>query len=143
MTIQTTRWSPDTCTCVLEYTWDDTLPNDQITPTYSNTISKCPDHSSQSGDTLFNIVNEENPRKNITLQMLLDNGPSTLYDLVGGTTRVLKKNIGFNFSWSGTAPNRVLTVSFTGITLTNAQKNTAQSVLNTRFGIGKVVLVVA
>jgi hypothetical protein len=50
----------------------------------------------------------------------------------------LKNNITYDFSWSGTAPDRVLNISFTGITLTNQQKNTIRTVLNNRFGIGKV-----
>lgn len=29
MAIQTTRWSPDTCNCVILYQWDDALPDDQ------------------------------------------------------------------------------------------------------------------
>ena len=141
MTINTTRWSPDTCACVIEYTWDDSVPDSSRVHTLGNIINKCSDHSSLSNANVYTALTEENPRKNITKQHILDNSPTTaLYDIVNGN-RQLKPNIFFNYSFSGTAPNRVLTISFTGITLTTNQKNTIQSALNTRFGSGKVLIV--
>jgi len=141
MVINTTRYSPDTCDCVIEYTWDSTQSESTRVHTLSNYVHKCTAHSGLATDTdRWNTVFEENPRKNQALQNILDNSPTTaLYDIVSGN-RQLKANIGFNFSFSGIAPNRVLTVSFTGITLTTNQKNTLQSFLNTRFGVGKVVI---
>ena len=141
MTIRKTRWANDTCDCVVEYTVDDSVPQDSMVPILSNVVNKCPFHSSLPSDTdVWNSIKEENPRKNNALQHILDNGPTSLYDLAG-SSKVLKAGITFNFSWSGTAPNRVLTVSFTGITITPAQKNTAQAFLNNKFGVGKVVVV--
>jgi hypothetical protein len=141
MTIKTTRWSPDTCTCVIEYRWDDTQPESSRTHTLDNYVSKCPAHTILADDTTrYNTVLEENPRKNNALRHILDNSPSTgLYDTVNGI-RELKSNIRFDFTWSGTAPNRVLNITFTGITLTTNQKNTLQSALNTRLGSGKVLI---
>ena len=140
MTIQTTRWSPDTCSCVIEYTWDDTEPEATRTHTVSNYINTCTEHSLLADNTTrWNTITEENPRKNTALQVALDNGPTTLYDL-SGTSRVLKPTITYNYSWSGIPPNRVLTISFTGVSLTNAQKTTIRNALNTRFGTGKVLL---
>ena len=139
MTIKTTRYSPDTCQCVLEYTWDDTLSETNRTHTLSNYVNKCSAHASLSNTDGWNAVFEENPRKNIARQLSLDNGPTSLYDTVDGT-RQLKSTITYNFSWSGVAPNRVLTISFTGVSLTTQQKNTIQTALNNRFGIGKVVI---
>jgi len=141
MTIQTTRYSPDTCACVIDYTWDDTLTEDNRVHSLKTYINKCPSHISLATDNdRWNAVFEENPRKNKTLQNILDNGPATLYDLVNGSKQ-LKRTITYSFSWSGTAPNRVLTVSFTGIVLTTNQKNIAQTFLNNQFGAGKVLIV--
>lgn len=141
MAIKTTRFSPDTCGCVLEYTWDDTLSESQRTHTLSNFVTRCPAHSSLASDTdRWNAVFDENPRKNNARQLCLDNGPTSLYDIIDGT-RQLKSTINYNWSWSGTAPNRVLTISFTGISLTTQQKSTIQTALNTRFGSGKVLIV--
>jgi hypothetical protein len=138
MTIQTTRWSPDTCPCVIEYSWDDTLSEANRIHTLS-TISKCPTHQALSDNTAYSTVLDENPRKNIAHQLVLDNGPATLSDLINGT-RQLKAGIVLGFSWSGTVPNRVLTISYTGITLTTNQKNSIQTFLNNRFGSGKVLI---
>ena len=142
MVINITRWSPDTCDCVIEYSWDSTQPESSRTHTLSNYINKCAAHAALADDnTRWNTVFEENPRKNQALQNILDNSPTTaLYDIVNGN-RQLKAALGFNFSFTGTAPNRVLTISFLGISLTTNQKNTIQTFLNTRFGVGKVLIV--
>jgi len=140
MATKVTRWSPDTCDCVIEYSWDDSVPEDQRVHTLSNYVNKCAAHSALSTDTdRWNAVFEENPRKNIAHQLILDNAPTAMYDLVN-SNRVLKSGIAINLSWSGTAPNRVLTISYTGITLTTNQRNTIQTFLNNRFGVGKVLL---
>lgn len=144
MTIKTTRYSPDTCSCVLEYDWDDTLTESERVHTFK-TISKCPAHSALADKPAYDSVIEENPRKNNSLQTCLDNGPAGLYDIspTDGTHQ-LKNGITFNFSWSGNAPNRVLTISFTtsgGGALTTQQKNSVQTFLNNRFGSGKVLIV--
>jgi len=139
MAIRTTRWSPDTCTCVIDYTWDDTTSETNRVHTLS-TITKCPAHIAQTDSTAYSTVLDENPRKNIALENILSSSPTTaLYDTVNGT-RQFKQGINVNFSWSGTAPNRVLTLTITGISLTTPQKNTLQTALNTRLGSGKVVL---
>ena len=142
MAINTTRYSPDTCGCVIEYTWDTTVPELSRTHTLSNYVTKCAAHASLATDQdRWNCVFEENPRKNQALQNILENSPTTaLYDTLSNGSRQLKNSIVFNFSFSGTAPNRVLTLSFTGISLTTNQKNTLQSALNTRFGSGKVLI---
>lgn len=141
MAIKTTTWALDTCDCVIEYQWDDSLPPDQITTTPSNVVKKCTFHSSLSNNTtFFNTLLEENPRKNIAYQHILDNGPTTLYDIVNGN-RQIKPGVSINFTWSGTAPNRVLTLTLVGATLTTAQKNTVQTALNNKFGIGKITLI--
>ena len=141
MATKTTKYSPDTCDCVIEYTWDDSVPADIRTHTLSTYINKCSAHSGLATDQdRWNSIFEENPRKGQALQLVLDNGPTGLFDTLSSGNRVLKESIKFNFTWSGTAPNRVLTISFTGINLTTNQKNTLQSALNTRFGTGKVLI---
>jgi hypothetical protein len=90
---------------------------------------------------VFDSGKEENLRWDNSIQTIIDNGPAGLYDIVeGGTARVIKKSIIVNFSWSGTVPNRVLTITVANFTLTNNQRTTIQNRLNTIFGVGKVVL---
>ena len=140
MVINITRWSPDTCACVVEYTWDSTQSESTRVHTLSNVVSKCPAHQALSDSTIYSTLVDENPRKNTALQTVLDNSPTTaLYDIVNGN-RTLKPTIGYSFSFTGTAPNRVLNLSFTGITLTTQQKTTIQTALNTRFGSGKTII---
>lgn len=130
-----TRWTPDTCDdppCVFEYT-------DDGTGTLTTTINKCTRHSSQADSTAYDNVKEENQRKNLSHQFIMDNGPAGLSDLVNGV-KTLKNNITISWTWSGTPPDTILTLSYSGITLTQNQRNTVQSALNTRFGSGKVVL---
>jgi hypothetical protein len=141
MAIHTTRWSPDTCSCVIEYTWDDNDPPEARPHNLSTYVNKCAEHTILAADnTRYDTVKEENSRKNIAHQGILDNGPSSLYDLTPEGSRVLKGGITISWSWTGTPPNRVITLTYTGITLTTNQRNTAQTWLNNRFGAGKVIL---
>lgn len=140
MTINRTRWSPDTCECVIEYSWDDSVPAENRTHSLYNVVQRCPAHNALSSLDIFSTLMDENPRKNNALSHVLDNGPTSLFDTTSEGARVLKGNITFNFSWSGTAPDRVLTINFTGINLTQNQKNSIQTFLNNRFGSGKVLI---
>lgn len=139
MTTQFTRWTLDTCPCTVLYSWDDSTSGNTRVHTLEN-ILKCPAHDSLSDSNAFSTILNENPRKGGSLQIFLDNGPTSLWELNEDGARILKKGIKFNFSWSGTAPNRVLTISFTGITLTTQQKATAQNLINNKFGSGKVIV---
>ena len=139
MTIKTTRWTLDSCGCVVEFTWDDAVAQASRTHTYSNHINRCTAHSSGTASSAYDVCLEENQRKNNALQVALDNGPTGLYDTVN-SARQLKPTITYNYSWTGVSPNRVLSISFTGITLTTAQKSTIQTAQNTRFGAGKVTV---
>ena len=141
MTTKITRFSPDTCECVIEYSWDSESTEANRTHTLSNYVNKCSAHQGLATDQdRWNAVFEENPRKNIARKLLLDNAPTAVFDIIYGN-REFKSGISFNFSWSGTAPNRTLTISLTGVTLTNQQRNTIQNALNNRFGNGVVTIV--
>lgn len=143
MAIKTTNWKPDTCDCIIEQGIDDSLPQAQQVLFGVSSIFKCPAHSHINNvDDHFNAVNEENPRKNFSLDEILQNAPNNnWFDIDADSgARVFKKGITINWNWTGTAPNRVLTLTFTGVSLTTAQKNTLQTRLNNRFGNGKVIL---
>jgi hypothetical protein len=143
MTIRTTRYSPDTCDCIIEYTWDDTIPEDSIVLTLDQVKTRCAAHAGMANNTdVYTTVTEENSRKNLAHRNLLDNGPNIIYDIDASSgTRVFKKGIRISWNWTGTVPNRMLTITLTGITLTTNQRNNAQTALNTRFGVGRVTLV--
>jgi hypothetical protein len=140
MAIVTTRWSPDHCVCVVEYQWDTTTNENTRIHTYSTHINVCPDHSPLGQNVNgYNAMLEENQRKNNNLQTMIDNAAAQLSS-TGSAGGQLKNGITYNISYTGTAPNRVLNVSFSGITLTTAQKNALQNAANTKFGTGKVVI---
>jgi hypothetical protein len=140
MVINTTTWSPDTCECQIEYDWDSEATEENRTHTLKRFVNKCQAHAALGADdNIWNTVLEENPRKNVAHQLILDNGPAALSDLIDGSRR-LKAGITFNFSWSGTAPNRVLTISVNGLSLTTQQRNAIETFLANRFGAGRVLI---
>lgn len=147
MTTKYTEWSPDTCDCILKYSFDDSLPPDQIVNTISFVKRTCQFHQNllPNAAVTYSCILDENQKKNNTLQLALDNLTSRIADTFinedGSTYVQLKNNIAFNFSFSGTAPNRVLTVSFLGAGLTTQEKNSLQTKLNNKFGAGVVLIV--
>jgi hypothetical protein len=139
--IKQTRRTLDTCSCRVIYEWDSSLPSNQITHTVIS-FEKCPVHAGIAGsnqDVYDNVVCKENSKKNIGVDTLLQNAPSTLFDLNVDGNRIFKKGIEALWTFTGTAPNRLLTISVIGITLTQNQKNAIQTKLNEKFGISNVV----
>lgn len=67
MAIKTTRWHPDTCSCIVEYQWDSDLPVEQRTHTPSATIRECEFHQNLSVVDHFTAVQAENQGKNIAI----------------------------------------------------------------------------
>ncbi|GAH87731.1 unnamed protein product [marine sediment metagenome] len=61
---QITRWSPDTCSCVLDIEWDDTEPESSRTHTIKAVVSRCGSHQAGSDEGIFKAVLSENTRKN-------------------------------------------------------------------------------
>jgi hypothetical protein len=128
-----TTWSPDTCECIIEYEADGNL---------TRVIKACDAHKGDTEQTIFQNLKEENPRKNNALKEILDNAPPGLFDVDAESgSRVFKQGINLDFAWSGVKPNRILTLTVKGITLTANQLNAVQTKLNNKFGPGKVTLV--
>lgn len=129
MTVRTTRWSPDTCGCILEYEWDDAAPQDQRVHSYKNTVKSCPEHGALAGAPLYTTVVAENTVKNRVV-------PTALSLL----TAFNEEKLNEIFQWWFDA-QRVLNVTFVGLSLTNQQKNQLQDFFNQALGAGKVKLV--
>ena len=142
MVIKTTLWSPDTCGCQFEYEWDDALPEDTRQHNFKRVAKDCVSHAHLTGNSkrdMYDSSLEENRRKNGTIQELLDKAAADFGEVDPQSgSMVLKKNINVNWTWSGTSPNRVMTFTVSGITLTTQKKTAAQNFLNNRFGVGKV-----
>lgn len=145
MTIQTTRWTPDTCgvnpPCIIEYTWDDSVPPDSRVHTFSTYIQKCVNHSGLADVSGYAVVTEENPRKNIARQLIIDNAPPAFVNVGTSGVKTLLSGLSINFTVSGVVPNRVFGMIFTGTTLTSGQISNVQNRLDTRFGTDRVIFI--
>jgi hypothetical protein len=65
-----TRWSPDTCSCVVEYDSDD----GGKTIRHTASISTCRKHARHAGQAHLDAVHQHNRSKNEVLNHLMDNG---------------------------------------------------------------------
>lgn len=66
--IRETTWSPDTCGCVLTYTWDDADPQETRVHVYQESAKVCLAHARLLGkESHLDTVMEENQRKNHVL----------------------------------------------------------------------------
>lgn len=81
-----TRWSPDTCKCVLEYEWDD-LDRPTV-HTFSKLINACDLHGKIDLKDIFARIKKDNQTKNVIKNELLVN---TANYLVSGKSDVEAK----------------------------------------------------
>lgn len=116
MVIKTTRWSPDTCNCVVEYTWDTDDPPTGRNHNFKNIVKVCPAHESlPNGLAMYDAIRDENPRKNKVLNAFVQNSDDigeSYTDDNGEPNRKLKDNIDFEYEFTGEAPNRRIEVQF-------------------------------
>ena len=141
--ISAIEWRPP-CGCVMIYEYDNDLPLASRTITCTAVTKTHPEHpagAAGGNQQHHDQVLKESRKVHWTLGGALDALPAQLAetDPESGSL-VLKKGITFNWSFSGTFPNRVCTVSFTGVTLTTQQKNTLQNKANQLFGTGQVIV---
>ena len=139
MTIQLVGWRLDTCSCYIVEQYDDT------DPTYTKTLyevrNKCAAHIDIPDELLYGVVREENSTWAIAFQGLLDNASSTVYELDEWGNKNLKQTVYVSYSWTGTAPIRVLNITITGASLTTNQKKNIQTFFDTKFGVGHVLII--
>jgi hypothetical protein len=63
------RYSPDTCSCVLLETWDDTQASEARVHVFEAMEVICAAHQDDHGPTLYQRIVHENRRKNLVLAM--------------------------------------------------------------------------
>lgn len=132
MATKVTRWSPDTCGCVVEYTWDDAIPEDARAHLYEGHVRKCSRHNTITGEPAYAVVQEENTRKNRSMTILADNIPEVVQETPAG------KRLSSEPVWAYNADG-VLEIVFL-IPISAASKDRARLVLDTEFGLGEVRL---
>lgn len=126
MSKKITRWSPDTCGCVLEYEWD--TEEEPRKHTFSKLINRCSVHAlSPTDKDCYDTVLEENQRKNKAFGI----AEAIIPGLQSG-----------NYHWAFDA-GRNLEVDFIDVSLNIAQKNQITQECDTEFGSGKVKVMTA
>lgn len=69
---QTTRWSPDTCGCVIEYEWDDSVKDTEREHTISRIVQPCKEHEGlglKDADHFLQVT-QENVSKNQAFEIV-------------------------------------------------------------------------
>jgi hypothetical protein len=129
-----TTWSPDTCECVLEYEWDDAVPENERTHAIVNVVKKCEFHQHHSDkDAHFDDVLNENRHKNQVLAEILKNLPEDEKNISvknGRNVTTFKVNPKWKFD-----ENRVLQVELTSKISKTLLKNNISSILERDFQI--------
>lgn len=140
--IRTTRWSPDTCDCLIEYTWDDTVPESSRVHTPARSIHLCPEHAALSTPPLhYAVLAEENPRKNELIDQLtawaVANVPAWITTDAAGNTILDPARI--RWYWDNGASPRVLHIVIAGIS--PGQRDTLTTLIASRPKLsGRVVV---
>jgi hypothetical protein len=120
--LKTQRWSPDTCTCVMLETWDDTTTEAERVHTFHTMEVICSFHASQAGVTAYTTVRGENRRKNLVAVMARSIRPAF---------------VDTDYTWTFDAQRRVIV---TIANLSQAQKTALQNAADAQFGPGLVVV---
>lgn len=124
--MKTTRWTPDTCDCVLEYEWDETKSQSERTHAFKNVVKKCDAH--QNSQQPYDTVKEENERKNKFYAEIIENLSTAVEEKTqedGSVVKDFKK--GKDFKWSFDE-NRKLIVELKGFSAT--EKTVARDFLS-------------
>lgn len=136
-------FTPDTCDCKVEYELlYSTSDPDYKTYTPLQIINQCNIHQDETTvEDLWTELNKDNIKKNRAWRVLLDNAlPSMIQTNPDGVIE-FKKNIEISWAWSGQKPERTLTITISGITLTQNQKNAAQAKIDERYPNQNIILV--
>lgn len=64
MAMKTTRWRPDSCKCVLEYSWDDSVPEAEREHLPTTVVEACERHDHDDVEVVHLAVTVDNVRKN-------------------------------------------------------------------------------
>lgn len=80
-----TRWFPDTCSCVLDYSWDQATSEDERVHTPHKVADTCPVHDHLRGDLHAHhaAVQGENSHKNLAIAHTLEHLPDEHKVVVG------------------------------------------------------------
>lgn len=134
MVKKTTQWRPDTCGCKVSYTWETDVPSNERIHTFSAVLNTCPDHPYLDGKALYDVMVDENTRKNIAISIVEKLSPPPSQNGDDGPDPL--EQVYWDFD-----PQRVLLLALPA-RVNPATSNTALTQMDTKFGVGKVEFVV-
>ena len=123
MAIRIQNYAPDTCTCVVQESWDDSLPSDQVVYELVSVLHRGDEHAAIVDGSLHAVLYEENRRKN----------------KAWGKAIELSNKVGDRVAWSFNAA-RTLLVSFPQDNVPASVKTQIQAWCDSNLGIGKVLV---
>ncbi len=127
--MKSTKYSPDTCECIVEYTWDDQVEEASRTHDFSKIQKACPDHAGLTGATLYDTLLKENSTKNKLRQEIIDSITRLTKKItVADGSEVDDLDVDFNWSFTGNDANRQLNLTMTQ--LTDPEKTQLQSFMD-------------
>ena len=130
--LKVTTWSPDTCKCVIEYSWDSDNPQAEVQP--HGIVKACSEHQGNDVTTHHNKILGENRGKNKAIKKLTDALPELLKKDDQGNDVPNLENISFSFD-----SNRKLKLTVKNLSNVKTTKKTqAKNALDTEFGVGAV-----
>ncbi|OGM58421.1 hypothetical protein A3A75_00595 [Candidatus Woesebacteria bacterium RIFCSPLOWO2_01_FULL_39_10] len=71
MTVRITKWAPDTCECIVEYSWDDSVSEKQRVHTFVRIVRKGPEHAHLSDKAAYEAMLDENLSRGRLLDAIL------------------------------------------------------------------------
>jgi len=128
--IQTTRWSPDTCDCVIVYEWDRDLDPSMRTHQVKQIDHACETHKPFTQLAIWNYVVNENLRKNDMI--------NAMRSYLNTDLEKLDEQFQLTWRFEGPGDRRILHVSLP--TLGSDQKVRAQKTADDLVGLGLVVV---
>jgi hypothetical protein len=75
MALIVNRWKPDTCDCVIEYSWDDSQPAESREHIAREIVHACSAHPKEEKTAHFSKILGENTNKNKVMKKLLEAMP--------------------------------------------------------------------
>ena len=123
MAIRVQLYSPDTCSCSVQESWDDALAGDQVVFTLAGIVHRGDEHLAILDDSLYAVIREENYRKNVCQN-------------IAATTAAVALN---EVAWSFTL-GRLLELSFPNVVVDQATKTSIQLACDDKVGLGKVLV---
>lgn len=129
--INITRWSPDTCNCVIEYSWDTETSEDDRVHEFHRVVEQCEEHSEiNKHQDVHDHVLAENQTKNKVMMSLFKHTPRHKHKTVnpdGTISESLNPAVNYKWKFQGKGINRELKISFEGAKLSSQEKT---SILN-------------